>query len=94
MQQFPVAILRRPAITEKGFPDCLAIDCKRFVLGTVGPQTATVFVFVNGLQRLVHVPDPAIAVCLFIEGDVFLAKGNRRKQKQQAREQREPVRCH
>jgi len=66
MYQLPVTIFAGTTIAEKGLSGLLRIDCKRFMFGAVGAQTPTVFVFIDTLQWLVHIPYTAIAIILFV----------------------------
>ena len=62
VQQMLIAVLHRPAVTEKGSVDVLAINRKRLVLGAVRPHPAAVLVDILIAGRLIHVPDAAVSV--------------------------------
>lgn len=64
-----MAVCGRAAIAKERLVHLLAIDCEWSVLRAVSPQATTVFVYVLVVRWLVHVPDPAIAVGLCVQGN-------------------------
>lgn len=84
--QAAIVCLGRAAIAEEGFVDGVATDRKRLMFGAIGAQAAAVLVFVNRLQRLVHVPNAAIAIVLRVECDAILRKRGRGSQENSHRQ--------
>ena len=95
MYQTAIVCLGRAAIAEKGFVDDVGIDRKRLMFGAIGAQAAAVLVFVNRLQRLVHVPNAAIAVVFRVERDAIFRKRGRSSQENSYRQGQMilPCRC-
>jgi hypothetical protein len=78
--QAEIVCLRHASIAEEGFVDGVAIDRERLMFGAIGAQATAVLVFVNRLQRLIHVLNATIAIILRVECDAVLRKRGRSSQ--------------